>query len=406
MPIFNLSSQSSSHLSTYYTPLQHGTTHSPPPMSRPTELSPMTIDAARYIRPSEVSPSALSPPYTSSSSHSRSESGDSQSPFDDAYDACYDEKGGMQMEAFDPTVESAEYNTATTVNEIGSATSSVTSDSDVDAEGDEDYDASLHTTGTNFSSEAAVRESYLHEENEQDEEDDDEEYDYEDKTDGDFSIRGSRRGSVASSSSSLRPSRRRAESDSRYSPYDYHSPTTDQSASQSIRTRRSISNAATSVTSGSHSPSTTIPNSEKSRPRPQTILPTPIPVPNLTKKSRGRRVPTASSQELRKAVTVQDPYVGSSSRGRGSKGSRTHLCKVPGCGKCFARGEHLKRHVRSIHTHEKRKHLSLVILYFVPPFLTDIASPAHKCPYPGCEKDFSRYDNLGQHMRVHKDWSP
>ena len=28
--------------------------------------------------------------------------------------------------------------------------------------------------------------------------------------------------------------------------------------------------------------------------------------------------------------------------------------------------------------------------------------PAHKCPYPGCGKDFSRHDNLGQHMRVHK----
>lgn len=31
------------------------------------------------------------------------------------------------------------------------------------------------------------------------------------------------------------------------------------------------------------------------------------------------------------------------------------MCEVNGCGKCFARGEHLKRHVRSIHTNEKRK---------------------------------------------------
>ncbi|KAM5539919.1 hypothetical protein V8D89_006422 [Ganoderma adspersum] len=88
----------------------------------------------------------------------------------------------------------------------------------------------------------------------------------------------------------------------------------------------------------------------------------PVPVPNLTKKSRGRRVPTV--QQV----------------GEGGIQKRMYMCKVAGCGKCFARGEHLKRHVRSIHTNEK----------------------PHKCPYPGCGKDFSRHDNLGQHMRVHK----
>ncbi|TFY63216.1 hypothetical protein EVJ58_g3381 [Rhodofomes roseus] len=93
----------------------------------------------------------------------------------------------------------------------------------------------------------------------------------------------------------------------------------------------------------------------------------PVPVPNLTKKSRGRRVPTASS------VLTEDLV---------EKGRRGYMCEVDGCGKCFARGEHLKRHVRSIHTNEK----------------------PHKCPFPGCGKDFSRHDNLGQHMRVHKNW--
>ncbi|KAI0713186.1 hypothetical protein C8T65DRAFT_162179 [Cerioporus squamosus] len=92
----------------------------------------------------------------------------------------------------------------------------------------------------------------------------------------------------------------------------------------------------------------------------------PVPVPNLTKKSRGRRVPTA--QQVVSEGAVQ---------------KRGYMCKVPGCGKCFARGEHLKRHVRSIHTNEK----------------------PHKCPYPGCGKDFSRHDNLGQHMRVHKGFT-
>ncbi|KAH9926418.1 uncharacterized protein B0H18DRAFT_876404 [Fomitopsis serialis] len=93
----------------------------------------------------------------------------------------------------------------------------------------------------------------------------------------------------------------------------------------------------------------------------------PVPVPNLTKKSRGRRVPTAID-------VLTDEHA--------EKARRNYMCEVDGCGKCFARGEHLKRHVRSIHTNEK----------------------PHKCPYPGCGKDFSRHDNLGQHMRVHKNW--
>ncbi|KAI0789480.1 hypothetical protein C8Q75DRAFT_718459 [Abortiporus biennis] len=93
----------------------------------------------------------------------------------------------------------------------------------------------------------------------------------------------------------------------------------------------------------------------------------PVPVPNLTKKSRGRRVPTSAAVGSQNGV---------------QKNNRGYMCKVPGCGKCFARGEHLKRHVRSIHTNEK----------------------PHKCPYPGCGKDFSRHDNLGQHMRVHKNF--
>ncbi|OCH89744.1 hypothetical protein OBBRIDRAFT_732098, partial [Obba rivulosa] len=94
----------------------------------------------------------------------------------------------------------------------------------------------------------------------------------------------------------------------------------------------------------------------------------PVPVPNLTKKSRGRRVPTAP------VIVTQ---------GGVQKNTRMYMCKVAGCGKCFARGEHLKRHVRSIHTNEK----------------------PHKCPFPGCGKDFSRHDNLGQHMRVHKNYA-
>ncbi|PVF96078.1 hypothetical protein CPB86DRAFT_875209 [Serendipita vermifera] len=87
--------------------------------------------------------------------------------------------------------------------------------------------------------------------------------------------------------------------------------------------------------------------------------PPPIPVPDLTKRSRGRHVSSADDDAGRK-----------------------YHCNVPGCDKRFARGEHLKRHIRSIHTHEK----------------------PHQCPYPGCLRGFSRTDNMMQHMRTHDDW--
>lgn len=74
--------------------------------------------------------------------------------------------------------------------------------------------------------------------------------------------------------------------------------------------------------------------------------PVPVPVPNLTKKSRGRRVPTNPG-----IVVTPD---GAARRTRG------YTCRVAGCGKCFARGEHLKRHIRSIHTNEKRKPIVIV----------------------------------------------
>jgi len=111
----------------------------------------------------------------------------------------------------------------------------------------------------------------------------------------------------------------------------------------------------------------------------------PVPVPNLIKKSRGRRVPTeAETDEL--------------SGGPSSK-TRMFRCDVLGCGKCFLRGEHLKRHIRSIHTHEKRSSGSIVLPCSSAPNLII----AYKCVVPSCGKHFSRRDNLVQHLKIHKD---
>jgi hypothetical protein len=73
------------------------------------------------------------------------------------------------------------------------------------------------------------------------------------------------------------------------------------------------------------------PERKTQRTAPRKRIPPPAPVPHLIKKSRGRRVP--EPDEARE---------------------RAHICAVPGCSKSFARAEHLKRHVISLHTHEKR----------------------------------------------------
>ncbi|KAH8829044.1 hypothetical protein DL96DRAFT_1025553 [Flagelloscypha sp. PMI_526] len=197
---------------------------------------------------------------------------------------------------------------------------------------------------------------------------------------------------------------------SRYAPYPA-SPTSEM-YSFATRARRSISNAtsASSTSSASSSSSYHLPLTPTSPTGPSglrhqtNILPIPVPVPNLTKKSRGRRVPTIEALDPTRApattsVGLDNGEFGPASnpvsalkgqrgvtggRKGAAKGVRMFTCKVLGCGKCFARGEHLKRHVRSIHTHEK----------------------PHKCMYPGCGKDFSRHDNLNQHQRIHKDWVP
>ncbi len=116
-------------------------------------------------------------------------------------------------------------------------------------------------------------------------------------------------------------------------------------------------------------------------------IPVPVPIPNLNKNCRGRKVPfvaenfaalpsadddTASpirtlNTDLGERVKKEeDCYLPKPKRTRRKGNSnaldenattRSYVCTLSGCGKCFVRGEHLKRHVRSIHTHDKRKYL-------------------------------------------------
>ncbi|EDR15353.1 uncharacterized protein LACBIDRAFT_301563 [Laccaria bicolor S238N-H82] len=253
--------------------------------------------------------------------------------------------------------------------------------------------------------EEAPEDEESEEEKEDDYYEDDEESVDDDDNDGEFVLR-TRRRRANTSSSAVYPSsypyvtegrNLRSRASSRYNPYPSYagSSASDNGAASysednpnASRRRPSTSSPPLSSSSSSF-PTRTLTSKTPSRTRSSSATTTatstlPVPVPNLTKKSRGRRVPTVSSlEDLRSAASGAGRKRQQQQQGPG-KGARMYLCDVEGCGKCFARGEHLKRHVRSIHTYEK----------------------PHTCPYPGCGKDFSRHDNLGQHMRVHKDYVP
>jgi len=104
-----------------------------------------------------------------------------------------------------------------------------------------------------------------------------------------------------------------------------------------------------------------IPTFWEVHPGPQSRYPAAVPVPGLSKKTRGRTAPT---KEM------------------GVRKGTTYTCKVEGCRKTFTRHEHLKRHVRSLHMHEKN----------------------YMCALPFCDKTFARRDNLLQHERKHKHY--
>ncbi|CAO3569725.1 unnamed protein product [Mortierella alpina] len=84
--------------------------------------------------------------------------------------------------------------------------------------------------------------------------------------------------------------------------------------------------------------------------------------------SSKRRASTSKSRATRRASLSPESL------------GRLYPCIFDDCGKLFKRSEHLKRHVRSVHTLEK----------------------PYTCPYQACPKRFSRSDNLNQHIRVHR----
>lgn len=83
---------------------------------------------------------------------------------------------------------------------------------------------------------------------------------------------------------------------------------------------------------------------------------------NSGSENAGSSLPAPTSRRGRKQSLTEDP-------------SKTFICDI--CNRRFRRQEHLKRHYRSLHTHEK-------------PF---------ECS--DCGKKFSRSDNLAQHARTH-----
>lgn len=102
----------------------------------------------------------------------------------------------------------------------------------------------------------------------------------------------------------------------------------------------------------------------------------------LKKKKRSpivKRIPSISTQESQKSFP----------------------CIHNNCGKVFKRSEHLKRHVRSIHTKEKRK-LPKYDFIYISLYSSLYITLAYQCPYEQCGKRFSRSDNLSQHIRIHR----
>ncbi|KAK0461109.1 uncharacterized protein EV420DRAFT_1530324 [Desarmillaria tabescens] len=114
--------------------------------------------------------------------------------------------------------------------------------------------------------------------------------------------------------------------------------------------------------------------------------------------TRGRNVPSTSfdDETLASSETMPSiPFGVRASKTRLADSSRRYICTFEGCGKCFVRGEHLKRHVKGVHLCERRK--IFTFSYDVCPSHLRVA---FRCPHDGCKKAFTRGDNLKQHILV------
>lgn len=98
-------------------------------------------------------------------------------------------------------------------------------------------------------------------------------------------------------------------------------------------------------------PASTFLSKQQSRPM------TPVSPPLLVKDSSNNY-----NYQQQEEDSTKQQQVKKAPRSRGRRvsnvpgcGARMFTCKADGCGKVFKRSEHLKRHIRSIHTLEKRK---------------------------------------------------
>lgn len=95
---------------------------------------------------------------------------------------------------------------------------------------------------------------------------------------------------------------------------------------------------------------------------PPLILKDNYPSPNNVISSPTATNPATSASSASAAAAAANNKIKKTPRSRGRRvsnipgcNSRMFTCKVDACGKVFKRSEHLKRHIRSIHTLEKRK---------------------------------------------------
>jgi hypothetical protein len=76
------------------------------------------------------------------------------------------------------------------------------------------------------------------------------------------------------------------------------------------------------------------------------------------KRSRGRMVPTIPTKDVEGEEEDEGESVGRKLRKTSRRADplptgRSHVCLVEGCGKCFRRREHLKRHTASLHSEQR-----------------------------------------------------